>query len=440
MIAIQQLLAALAVTAVIGAPAIDGKVAGDLGALLIATLLGVVYLEFMTFVVAWYGDLPEKAAWFLKRAGLGWIIGSDRGHCGRRRSAVRNAAGAARSAAAACGLRIAGGLILFGTILHFAWLLVPAFDASSRRDGVCVRRHCRSGAGFAHDRIGTAFGAWAITGGAPCRMRRWATARCRSRRMSRPRIVIAAIAGFLAFVALSMTGLFFYLRCRRAGRVQARRSSISFREPRCRKRRKTISGGSNANSATRFPAMAGSIDRRASSGSRSRKRCGSSPPAAIMPMIRSIRRRAVDPAASNAGNPDGVRHEMRALFMLAFALWPAAAWAGLTEQQIGQVALAPPPGARVPAALVFKDLEGRDLTLGDAIARTPDAAAAGGFHLHARFAGRRCRSPRARWARPDLRPAATTVWWSSVSTRATALRCGATLHRRARSAGPAFPS
>src|SRR5207302_6331478 len=65
MIAVQQLLAALAVVALIGPPAIDGKVAGDLGGLLIATLLGVVYLELMTFVVAWYGNLPDKAAWFL---------------------------------------------------------------------------------------------------------------------------------------------------------------------------------------------------------------------------------------------------------------------------------------------------------------------------------------------------------------------------------------
>ena len=54
MIAIQQLLAALAVTAVIGPPIGEGKVAGDIGALLMATLLGVVYLELMTFVVAWY--------------------------------------------------------------------------------------------------------------------------------------------------------------------------------------------------------------------------------------------------------------------------------------------------------------------------------------------------------------------------------------------------
>ena len=67
MIAIQQLLAALALLALIGPPLIEGKLAGDLGGLLIATLLGVVYLELMTFVVAWYGDLPEKADWFLKR-------------------------------------------------------------------------------------------------------------------------------------------------------------------------------------------------------------------------------------------------------------------------------------------------------------------------------------------------------------------------------------
>ena len=127
MIAIQQLLAALGVAAVIGAPAIDGKVAGDLGAFLIATLLGVVYLEFMTFVVAWYGDLPEKSVWFLERSGLGWIsvlitailTGAVLPFALLLVKAVRRSR---------LGLRIAGGLILFGTILHVAWLLVPAFD------------------------------------------------------------------------------------------------------------------------------------------------------------------------------------------------------------------------------------------------------------------------------------------------------------------------
>jgi protein SCO1/2 len=55
----------------------------------------------------------------------------------------------------------------------------------------------------------------------------------------------------------------------------------------------------------------------------------------------------------------------------AFMLWPMVALAGLTEQQIGEVALSPPSGARVPSALVFKDLDGRDLTLGEAIADRP---------------------------------------------------------------------
>src|SRR6201996_1283074 len=73
MIATQQLLVALAVTALIGPPAIEQKTAGDIGGLMIATLLGVVYLEFMTFVIAWYGDLPDKAEWFLRRAGTGWL-------------------------------------------------------------------------------------------------------------------------------------------------------------------------------------------------------------------------------------------------------------------------------------------------------------------------------------------------------------------------------
>ncbi|TME46492.1 MAG: SCO family protein [Alphaproteobacteria bacterium] len=60
-----------------------------------------------------------------------------------------------------------------------------------------------------------------------------------------------------------------------------------------------------------------------------------------------------------------------AAFTLTFMLWSAAAFAGLTEQQIGQVALAPPANARVPTALVFRDLDGRDVTLGEAIAGRP---------------------------------------------------------------------
>ena len=127
MIAIQQLLMALAVSVLIGPPTLEGKVAGDLGALLIATLLGVVYLEFITFVVDWYGDLPEKASWFLKRSSPGWI------------SVLMTALAAGvvlpfgmllmqRVRQSHRGLVIASVAILFGTVLHFIWLLVPAFD------------------------------------------------------------------------------------------------------------------------------------------------------------------------------------------------------------------------------------------------------------------------------------------------------------------------
>ena len=127
MIAIQQMLAALAVAALLSPSATDGKTAGDIGGLLIATLLGVVYLEFMTFVVAWYGDLPDKAEWFLKRAGTGWlgilvaalIVGALLPFAMLMIRTVR---------CSRLGLRAASALILSGTVLHFAWLLVPAFD------------------------------------------------------------------------------------------------------------------------------------------------------------------------------------------------------------------------------------------------------------------------------------------------------------------------
>ena len=127
MIATQQLLVALAVMALIGPPAIEQKTAGDIGGLMIATLLGVVYLEFMTFVIAWYGDLPDKTEWFLRRAGTGWLatlvaaltIGALLPFAMLMLKAVR---------CSRRGLRVASAMILFGTALHFAWLLVPAFD------------------------------------------------------------------------------------------------------------------------------------------------------------------------------------------------------------------------------------------------------------------------------------------------------------------------
>lgn len=59
------------------------------------------------------------------------------------------------------------------------------------------------------------------------------------------------------------------------------------------------------------------------------------------------------------------------LILWSGVLWPAAASAGLTEQQIGEVALTPPPGAQVPTDLAFKTIHGRDVTLGEVIHGRP---------------------------------------------------------------------
>ncbi len=127
MIAIQQLLAALAVVAVCRTSDGGSDAWSDIGKLLMATLLGVVYLDYMTFVVAWYGDLPHKAAWFLKRATDAWTgvlitafaIGAVLPFAMLLLARVR------RSRAL---LRAVGVLLLLGISLHLAWLIVPAFD------------------------------------------------------------------------------------------------------------------------------------------------------------------------------------------------------------------------------------------------------------------------------------------------------------------------
>jgi hypothetical protein len=127
-IAIQQILSALAFAAVVAPEAPDDPAAGDLGAFLIASLLGVVYLDLMSYVVSWYGDLPDKAAWYMLRSSGGWgwtiviafLVGAVlpfalllNGRLRRDRSS----------------LRVAGVLILIGVGVHVVWLFAPAFSA-----------------------------------------------------------------------------------------------------------------------------------------------------------------------------------------------------------------------------------------------------------------------------------------------------------------------
>jgi protein SCO1 len=61
----------------------------------------------------------------------------------------------------------------------------------------------------------------------------------------------------------------------------------------------------------------------------------------------------------------------RSIFIMALALWPGLAHAGLTEEQIGRVGFDPPQGARVPLSLQFRAVGGDTVTLRDAIDGRP---------------------------------------------------------------------
>jgi len=84
--------------------------------------------------VSWYGDLPDKASWYVRRQALVWegvlggalLSGALVPFAMLLLERVRRSRG---------GVRVAGLLILFGTALHFAWLLVPAFPDQAL---VCV--------------------------------------------------------------------------------------------------------------------------------------------------------------------------------------------------------------------------------------------------------------------------------------------------------------
>lgn len=125
-IAIQQVLAALAWAAVCAPEKPDAAATADLGSFLIGALLGVVYLGLMSYVVIWYGDLPEKAVWYLRRGAGGWtwtiVAGFAIGAALPFAMLLKRSLRRSRRA-----LRVAGGMILIGIWLHVAWLVAPVF-------------------------------------------------------------------------------------------------------------------------------------------------------------------------------------------------------------------------------------------------------------------------------------------------------------------------
>ena len=73
-IAIASLAAALAWATLVAPLRPTDPALGDLGGLLLATLLGLTYMNFMAVLVIWYGDLPTESVWFVERIEFPWRL------------------------------------------------------------------------------------------------------------------------------------------------------------------------------------------------------------------------------------------------------------------------------------------------------------------------------------------------------------------------------
>lgn len=124
-LAFAQLASALAFAAIVARD--DGDPAfADLGGLLLAALLGLVYVNFMALLIVWYGDVPDRVRWFVDRTQTPWLALSVLAFLlgsvipifslflGRWRQSPQ-------------ALRVIGSVALVGIALFDACLIAPAF-------------------------------------------------------------------------------------------------------------------------------------------------------------------------------------------------------------------------------------------------------------------------------------------------------------------------
>jgi hypothetical protein len=97
--------------------------------LLLATVLGITYIDFMAVLVIWYGDLPREEAWFVPRDPLIWrmvawiafLLGSLFPVLALIQSRFRNERGP---------LRAVGICTLIGIAFYDAYLIAPSAGAA----------------------------------------------------------------------------------------------------------------------------------------------------------------------------------------------------------------------------------------------------------------------------------------------------------------------
>ncbi len=127
---VEQLLAALGFVALLAPQSGSEQASTDLAGIIIAGVLGTVYFGYTQFVVTWYGNVPEKIAWFVTRAEANWplIVG------------LAFLSGAALPFLACLvprirhsrnRLRLVGLLVVMGVALHIVWLLIPTLGLAA---------------------------------------------------------------------------------------------------------------------------------------------------------------------------------------------------------------------------------------------------------------------------------------------------------------------
>jgi hypothetical protein len=127
-VAVSALVAALAWAALAMRVPQEDPAIGDVGALLLATILGITYIDFMAVLVIWYGDIPREEIWFVARDRLPWstlaiaafVLTSLLPVLALLLSRIRNRA---------TPLRAVGGCVLVGLACYDAYLIAPPSPA-----------------------------------------------------------------------------------------------------------------------------------------------------------------------------------------------------------------------------------------------------------------------------------------------------------------------
>lgn len=121
-LAAQQIGAACAAAGLLGW--VSRKQAPAYVGLLAAALLGVAYLALMDYIIVWYGNLPEKVSWYMRRqSGLWWVLAPIATVIGLviPLPVLGFGGGWQRK------LAVAGAFGVTGLVLYDVWMMAPAF-------------------------------------------------------------------------------------------------------------------------------------------------------------------------------------------------------------------------------------------------------------------------------------------------------------------------